>query len=152
MSSALTQKYLNTDKSTSSLENRRRLTAAHVMSAPVITLQPQNLITTARQQLQDHDISHLVITDAEKKPLGLLNINDLLRTEIATTEPLSQLLGTEVLAVSAETLVRDVALNFMKYRASAIIVVNAEHQVMGIISRSDLLGLLISSPNKDMSI
>lgn len=55
------------------------------------------------------------------------------------------------MAVPEDTLVRDIALIFMKHKASAFSVVNADHRVVGIITRTDLLSLLVSGPNQEVT-
>ena len=67
------------------------------------------------------------------------------------TSFIQSILDFNALAVSEDTLVRDIALIFMKHKASALSVVNADHQVVGIITRTDLLSLLVSGPNQEIT-
>ncbi|MCJ8338013.1 MAG: CBS domain-containing protein [Pseudomonadales bacterium] len=143
-----TLSYINTSKTANTLENRRRLSAAHVMSSPVITAVAHDLVSHAQQLMQENDISHIVIIDSENHPLGMISANELLKIESPQSSFIQSMLGAKVLAVSEDTLVRDVAITMMKYKVSAFSVVNARHQVTGIISRSDLLSLLVRGPNQ----
>jgi len=143
-----TLSYINTGKVADSLENRRRLLASHVMSSPVITAMPHQLVIKAKQLMQENDISHIVIINNEQQPLGLLTLKQLLAVDSPETSFIQSIVDFNLLAVSEDTLVRDIALIFMKHRASALSVVNQSHQVTGIITRSDLLSLLVSSPNQ----
>ena len=146
-----TLSYINTGKSASTLENRRRLSAAHVMSSVVITAVSHDLVSHVQQLMRDNDISHIVIIDNENHPLGMISANDLLKVESPQSSFIQSLLGAKVLAVSEDTLVRDIAITMMKYKVSAFSVVNARHEVTGIISRSDLLNLLVRGPNQKIT-
>ena len=145
-----TLSYINTGKAADSLENRRRLRASHVKTTPVITAMPHELVTRAKLLMHDNDISHLVIFNNEHHPLGLINAKDLLAIDSPETSFIHSIVDLKVLAVSEDTLVRDIALIFMKYKSSALSVVNSQHKVVGIISRSDLLSLLVSGPNQTL--
>ncbi|OUS29550.1 hypothetical protein A9R01_13235 ['Osedax' symbiont bacterium Rs2_46_30_T18] len=143
-----TLSYINTGKSANTLENRRRLSAAHVMSSPVVTAVSHDLVSHAQALMRENDVSHIVIIDNENHPLGMISANDLLKVESPQSSFIQSMLGAKVLAVSEDTLVRDIAITMMKYKVSAFSVVNARHQVTGIISRSDLLSLLVRGPNQ----
>jgi len=144
-----TLSYTSTQKVVDSLENRRRLSASHIMSFPVITAMPHQLVLQAKLLMTESDISHIIIVNKEQQPLGLLTIKEILAVESPETSFIQSILDFNALAVSEDTLVRDIALIFMKHKASAFAVVNAVHQVVGIITRTDLLSLLVSGPNQE---
>ena len=135
-----------------SLENRRRLKASHVMSTPAVTVTPQSLVKQAQQLMQDNDIAHIVVVDAQKKPLGLITSTEVMHVEYPESSFIQNILDPSVLAVSSETLVRDIALTFMKYKPTAIAVVNEQQQLIGIVCRSDLMSLLVSSPTQQIRV
>ena len=143
-----TLSYINTGKVADSLDNRRRLRASHVMTTPVITAMAHELVSHAKTLMHENDISHIVIINTEQKPLGLINAIELLGVESPQSSFIHSIVDLKVLAVSDDTLVRDIALIFMKYKTSAISVVDQQHTVIGIITRSDLLSLLVSGPNQ----
>jgi CBS domain-containing protein len=142
--------YINTGKNTDSLENRRRLKASHIMTSPVLTAKSHELITSCHQKMHDSSVSHIVIINHENNPLAIVDETDLLAVSSPDSVFIQSILTPKALAVSEDTLVRDVALTFMKYKASAIAVVDSEHHLSGIISRSDLIGLLVNGPNQQI--
>jgi len=146
-----TLSYTSTQKVADSLENRRRLSAAHIMSFPVITAMPHQLVLKAKLLMLECDISHIIIVNKEQQPLGLLTTKEILAVESPETSFIQSILDFNVMAVSEDTLVRDIALIFMKHKASAFSVVNADHKVVGIITRTDLLSLLVSGPNQEVT-
>ncbi|EPJ48925.1 MAG: hypothetical protein OFPII_04010 [Osedax symbiont Rs1] len=141
-----TLSYLNTDRD--SLDNRRRLLASHVMSSPVITVFAHDLVSQALHLMSSHDISHVVVINELSKPLGILYINEIVKLDSPATSFIQNTLNTRAIAVSENTLVRDIAATFMQQKCTAVTVVDSQHKIVGIISRNDLMGLLISSPNQ----
>lgn len=135
-----------------SLENRRRLKASHVMSTPAVTVKPQGLVEQAQQLMQDNDISHIVVVNPQNNPLGLITSTEIMQVEYPKSCFIQNILDPSVLAVSSETLVRDIALTFMKYKPTAIAVVDEQQQIIGIICRSDLMSLLVSSPTQQIKV
>jgi CBS domain-containing protein len=61
-----TLSYTSTQKVADSLENRRRLSAAHIMSFPVITAMPHQLVLKAKLLMAESDISHIIIVNKEQ--------------------------------------------------------------------------------------
>ncbi|MGB1239674.1 MAG: HPP family protein [Pseudomonadales bacterium] len=144
-----TQSY-QVQESADSLDNRRRLNAAHIMSSPVQTVTVHDLVTHAKDLMTEKDISHLIVVDPQQRPLTILNYASLLKIDKPEHKFVQHLLTEHTLAVSADTLVRDIALSFVKYKATAIAVVDKQPSVVGIIARSDLLNLLVSGPNQQL--
>lgn len=142
--------YINTSKNADSLENRRRLKASHIMTSPVISAMPHDLVSKCQLLMRDNGVSHIVIINRENNPLAIVDETDLLTVNSPESVFIQSILTPKALAVSEDTLVRDVALTFMKYKASSLAVVNSDHQLCGIISRSDLIGLLVSGPNQQL--
>ena len=130
------------------LHNRRQLAAREIMISPVITAVSHDLVLQVTQSLLAANVSHVVAIDAEQHPIGIINISTLLATQFPDTRFIRQFCGSSVLAVQEHTLVRDIAAIFINYKATAICVVNQQHQLSGIICRVDLRNLLVGAPNK----
>lgn len=139
--------YQNTGKQSDSLQNRRKLSAQHVMSSPAITIGPYTTLSDAWEKMQAESIQHLVVVNGQDSPLGVITALDLLLHERSDNSFVEILLDKPLMAASLEMLVRDIALTFIEQHITALPVVDAEHQVRGIICRSDLLHLLVSGPN-----
>lgn len=139
--------YEETGRKSDSLQDRRRLTALHVMSSPVVTIGVFDTVQSAWELMQKTEIDHLVVVNGQGHPVGIITGGDLLRFGQNSTSFVENLLNNSLIAVSPETLVREIALIFMEHKVSSVPVVNANHQVVGIVCRSDLLRLLVSGPN-----
>jgi len=132
--------------------NRRRLIALHVMSTPVVTCNINTSIEQAIELITNYDFSHLVIVDNNNKPVGVIHFNQLINNKKLEKSTVSQLLDDDFRVVFCTTLVRDIASSFIQHKKTAIAVVDEQHQLAGIISQNDLMGLLVSSPNQKIIV
>ena len=139
--------YEENSRKTDTLQDRRKLSAIHVMTSPVITVSQFDTVKNALQIMHHENIDHLVVVNSNGHPLGVVTDGQLLRHGAESTSFVENLLTRSLIAVSPDTLVRDIALIFMEEKVSCVPVVNQGHQVAGIICRSDLLRLLVSGPN-----
>lgn len=144
--------YEETGRKSDTLEDRRRLIALHVMSAPVVTVGQFDTIKFAWNLMQKENINHLVIVNSSDHPLGVLTGENLLRSGSDSSSFVDNLLNRALIAVSPDTLVREIALIFMEQKVSCVPVVDEGHSVVGIVCRSDLLRLLVSGPNLEQRV
>jgi CBS domain-containing protein len=143
-----TQSYINTGNVVDSLENRRRLMATHVMSSPVHTAMPHQLVAHAKKTLLDNNVSHIVIVNAQGNPLGMISAKDISKVASPESSFIQKIFDAKAMAVTEDTLVREIALSFIRHKIKVLTVVNDSHQVTGIVSQSDLLSLLVNGPNQ----
>jgi CBS domain-containing protein len=139
--------YEENSRKTDTLQDRRKLSAVHVMTSPVITISQFDTVKNALQIMHHENIDHLVVVNSNGHPLGVITDGQLLRHGAESNSFVENLLERSLIAVSPDTLVRDIALVFMEEKVSCVPVINQAHQVAGIICRSDLLRLLVSGPN-----
>ncbi|WP_293266560.1 CBS domain-containing protein [Neptunomonas sp.] len=144
--------YEETGRKSDTLQDRRRLIALHIMNAPVVTVGQFETIKYAWELMQQENINHLIITNANGHPLGAITGENLLRSGSDSSAFVGNLLSVALIAVSPETLVREIALIFMEQKVSCVPVVDQEHSVVGIVCRSDLLSLLVSGPNHEQRV
>ncbi len=144
--------YEETGRKSDSLQDRRKLVALHVMSSPVITAGAFDTIAFAWEKMTSERIDHLVIVNSANNPIGVITGGDILRRGPNSNSFVENLLSDTLIAVSEDTLVREIALIFMEHKVSCVPVVNKEHSVVGIVCRSDLLRLLVSGPNLEQKV
>ncbi|WP_417583876.1 HPP family protein [Nitrincola sp.] len=145
--------YLDTERESDSLKERRKLQALHIMSSPVITITPSTSISSAWQTIDKAEIDHLVVVGPNLQPISLVNSTQLIQAGTDSEEAIASLLTHQVAIVTTDTLVRDIAQFFIDQKITALQVVSIdEHRLVGIISRSDLLKLLVSGPNVSYSV
>lgn len=142
------QLYEETGKKSDSLQDRRRLNAVHIMSSPVISIKTFDTVKRAWDLTEQEDINHLVVSNTQGEPVGVLTTGDILKHGTTSSSFVDTLIQRKsLIAVSPETLVRDIALIFMDHKVSCVPVIDENHVIAGIITRSDLLRLLVSGPN-----
>jgi acetoin utilization protein AcuB len=127
--------------------------AADVMTENPRTVKPTDAISDALDVLQAMDIRHLPVVDDEGNLVGMLSDRDLgplLRvfTEGAEAEqlvlPLSrrrvvEFMSADVLSVEPDTEVGEIIDTMLDQKIGAVPVVDAEGEVVGIISYVDIL-------------
>jgi len=124
-----------------------QLTVAKIMVTPVHSVTPNTPITTTWQRMQSLEISHLIVMEEDERPLGLIHKTDLAAAGTDSLAPIKSLCTRKLTAAIPETLIQDVAMNFIENDLNAIPVVNEEDKVVGIVCRTDLLRLLVSGPH-----
>jgi CBS-domain-containing membrane protein len=133
-------------------DNRRRLRASHVMSTSVLTCTIQTTVEQAITLLNNQDFSHLVIVNEEQKPLAVIHYNQLIKDKALVNSAVACIVKDDFTAVCSSALVRDIATLFIKFKSTALAVVNEKYQLVGIISQNDLMGLLVSSPHQKIIV
>jgi nucleotide-binding universal stress UspA family protein/predicted transcriptional regulator len=121
-----------------------RATVAHWMTAHPHTVSPEEALTTACSQMQQHKVRGLPVVE-DGKLLGILTDRDI-RTHLKYLESTTarQAMTAAALTVTPETSIWDAA-RLLKERKIGALPVLEEERLVGIISTSDLLEALIES-------
>jgi CBS domain-containing protein len=140
------------------------------MVRDIVTVGPDTDVSKAVALLVEHDISALPVVDADDNLIGILSEADLLEREelgaefhhpwwIETLMPastlaeefakahgkkVSEVMSTDVITVSEETPVSEIAALLERHRIKRVPVVS-DGKVVGIVSRSNLIQALASS-------
>ena len=61
----------------------RQTPISEVMTRQCITLTPKLLAASALQIMQAHKITAVVVTDDDRRPVGIIHIHDLLQVRVA---------------------------------------------------------------------
>ncbi|MGB0468467.1 MAG: HPP family protein [Pontibacterium sp.] len=139
--------YAETEEKARGLADRRNLVLSHMMTSPVQTIQKGATIFTAWRKMEDLQIRHLVVVNEENQPLGMLSERDILKAGKNSSQLIETIYTKEVIAASPDTQVRHVAQSFVEYNINSMPIVDDKDRVIGIITRTDLLHLLVSGPN-----
>ncbi|MDP2367404.1 HPP family protein [Rhodoferax sp.] len=134
-----------------------------VMSQPVITLSNQLTVLQAWQQLASLHIGQAPVVDEAAVLVGLLSRADLLRPErLPAAESSSvawrallamsvvDVMTTPVPSVAPETDIRRVARVLLDTGLPGIAVADEQGQVIGFVSRSDILRAVVTDPPLDL--
>lgn len=128
------------------------LYAQQLMQSPAETLAADQPAAAAWQLMLERRIHHLPLVDGERRLVGIISDRDLLRAGIATLEmaaevamrPLAALMTQRVISAGPGAELRALAEVMVSQSIGAVPIVDRDHRVLGILSRSDLLGALVA--------
>ena len=130
--------------------------AKQLMSSPVTTLPPTTPISAAWELIHNRRFRHIPILSEQDKLIGILSDRDLFRETIsrltASNQPISRASGTtiqevmitNILAASPETEIRAIARLLFEERIGAMPIVNDVEELVGILTRSDILRTVVT--------
>lgn len=119
--------------------------AIDVMSSPVKTLSVDSKLEDVRTLMKLDGIRHVPITK-NGKFIGMISDRDLLKLDLAGTFSFlkaEDAMNTLVVVASEETSLAHIARVLLEEKISALPVINDKHHLTGIISRSDILKIVI---------
>ena len=127
-------------------------TAADLMTAPAITISQNATVAQAIELMTTHDIKRLPVVDEAQSLSGLLSRTDILClfsiTDVNRSIPspsgkapgkVGEVMLTEVPVVSEDTPLPEIVDLLLGIRSRRVVVVDAAHRVVGIITDGDLI-------------
>ncbi|WP_029934329.1 CBS domain-containing protein [Thiomicrospira pelophila] len=131
------------------------VTVSEIMSSPVISLPPTATLTEAWDIMQERRIQHIPVLDGQKL-VGICSSQELLRHVIVNQSnqiqtpadrAIMDIANPEVVTTLANVDVRRVAFIMSQYRIGSLPVMSETgHQIIGMITRSDLIKRLAKLP------
>ncbi|WP_404341188.1 EAL domain-containing protein [Pseudoalteromonas mariniglutinosa] len=120
-----------------------------VMSAPVISVSSQCLLSDATLRFQQHAIRHLLVLDNSQQAVGVLSLSDIVHNQgldhYLQFRPINQQYCQQVQIVDADTSMTDVVALMRHHRLESILVYNSVIDEHGIITQRDIVELLLHS-------
>lgn len=125
-----------------------------VMSTELKTLPPSASLADARELMQEHNIHHLPVVEADNRLVGLLTLTDVLRASDSSLRDdgdrirardigVADVMVTDIATVSRDASLRQAALFLEKYRIGCLPVVE-DDALVGIITDSDFVAVAIN--------
>lgn len=132
------------------------LTAAHIMSRDVITATPEMPIEFAWSLLSQHKLEALPVIDRERKLIGIVSLVDFVNQKSfaktprrrwslsrgSRNRPLQRIMTEPVISATPDTGVLKLVQLLSKHSLHQLPIVDDTHQVVGIISQTDLIHAL----------
>jgi len=137
--------YTPANKFSGAERRKHGLTASQLLVAPVYTTSPHSTLNSAASQMREHGIHHLVVIDADRRPLGLLSQSDLAAYDQDSLQPVADACQRQIVVAALDTELSVLAHAFVTYPVHAIPVIDTDGRLSGIITRTDLLRLLINN-------
>lgn len=146
-------------RDTLQINQREQIHHAHqLMSHPVSTIQMDMDILTARQILKQKGFQQMPVLDSKNRLVGMLSIENLLHFIIIDGSQMQYLKGKRVQdAMSQEVItadpvsdIRRLARAMREHRLQSLPIVDQQDNLVGIVSRSDILRAVTNEPPLNM--
>jgi acetoin utilization protein AcuB len=140
---------------------RAKILAREVMSSPVVTLPLTASLAHAWDVVHSNRFRHIPILGANDSVVGILSDRDLLRgtmesvlsgTTWSTKQvktPIGNLISQPVLVAAPDAELRAIARVMLEERIGALPIVSEAEGLVGMITRSDILRVLVAHPDFD---
>lgn len=116
---------------------------SEIMSTAVINLGIEARVADAWQLFQQHGFHHIPIIDRDNKVLAILSDRDILRgpgtQRNINLESIMQFATQQVFCFSPDTDIRQATRILYEYDLGALLVISNEHELLGIVSRTDII-------------
>jgi acetoin utilization protein AcuB len=134
------------------------------MSSPVISVEPSTPIGKAHQVMKDQGVRRLVVVE-EGIPKGIVTIGDVREASPSGATTLSiwelnylwakltvdKIMKTKLVTVRADDPISEAARLMLEYKISGLPVLDANEQLVGIITESDIFRMLVKTAMEEAS-
>ncbi len=129
----------------------RQVAIENVMSSPVLSVPSQQLLTETAMVFNNHGVRHLLVTDTNETPCGVISITDIVNNQglehYLQFRPINDQYNKNIRIVPSSLAIHD-ALSMMREHAEKVILVfNEAENTHGIITHRDLLKLITEQHN-----
>ena len=107
-----------------------------IMTKDVVTVPPAMPVREVANLLSERNVSGVPVIDDEGRVLGVVSELDVVGRQGATA---ADVMSQQVISVTEETDVREVVQLFLNERVRRVPVLSGKQQLIGIVSRSDLV-------------
>jgi acetoin utilization protein AcuB len=124
-------------------EPKRVSLLSEIMSKPVISLPATATVADAWQLFQYHGFHHIPIIGDDDTVLAMLSDRDILQgpgvQKNINAENIMQFASQQVFCFSADTDIRQATRILYEYDLGALPVISNQHELLGIVSRTDIM-------------
>jgi acetoin utilization protein AcuB len=120
-----------------------------IMSNPVFTLPMTQKFSQVHEIFRKKKFRHIPIINEKDQMIGIVSDRDVLRSVGSTLDPstpILELMRNKVLSVEPDTLIRESAKVMLNERIGCLPVLSPTQELKGIITRSDILRVIIHKP------
>lgn len=121
------------------------LLAEQIMVSPVITLRSETSVADAQTLFRQHQFRHIPILSAESRLIGIISDRDLLQhIDNPFQTNIQRLVNGRVLVAKPDTEIREIAAVLFEQRIGAMPIIDDDENLIGILTRSDILRILVN--------
>lgn len=141
------------------LNERERIYHAYqLMTHPVSTVRMDMGIHDAKRYLQEQNVNQMPVVDAQQRTVGMLSVEHLLQFILVDGDQIRYLrdktvgdaMSKEVITADPISDIRRIAKVMQEYRLQAVPIVDDSDALIGIVSRTDILGAVTNDPPLNM--
>ena len=125
-----------------SLTVMRKLTAADLMSQPVVSVESSLPLADAVRGLIEQQISRLLVTE-DGKPVGVISLSDFVASiaqeEKPRRETVGDVMSDAILVCRDQTPIQSAARAMTEAKYRSVLVIDAKGKPLGVVSGADLL-------------
>ena len=130
--------------------------AKQIMTSPVFTLPPTTPLSEAWQVIKTNRFRHIPILSKAGRLIGMLSDRDVLQATIqmaltstpgrnrGPATPIEDVMIKNILSAAPETEIRTIARIMFEERIGSMLLVDATEEVVGILTRSDILRTVVN--------
>jgi CBS domain-containing protein len=138
-----------------SLNVMQKLTAADLMTSPVLSVEADVPITEAVHNLMDSQVSRLLVTE-KGKPVGVISLSDFVasiaRQEKARRATVGDVMSDAILVCRDKTPIHSAARAMTEARFRSVLVIDALGKPLGVVSGVDLLPSVKNGVDESMVV
>ena len=124
-------------------ERKPALIAADIMTYPVLALRVNDDISFAHRVFQNKKFRHLPIVSEQGKLIGIISDRDFIPGAHSSSITIRDIMASNILTARPETLISSVAQIMVEYRVGALPIINDKSDLVGIVTRSDILKAIV---------
>lgn len=142
-------------------QRRPARTAEQIMTAPVLTIREDTTVMQAWQRLKSAGVRHLPVLNAGGRLVGILSERDLLRVagtpdshplRPVQNKPVSEVMRTRVFSAQPDAPIREIAKVLVDQKIGAMPIIDDELDLVGVVTRGDILRTLLHAAPTDLWI
>lgn len=120
-----------------------------IMSSPVFTLSIEETLASVQSIFAKKKFRHIPIKNMDESLVGIISDRDILRAlaeDIPSNTNIKELMKMRVLTTISDATIRESAKVMINERIGCLPVLSSTQTIIGIITRSDILRLIINKP------
>lgn len=126
---------------------RPAMLAEQIMTAPPVTLAPDDPLQRIWDIVRQKRIMHIPVVGPDGRVLGIVSDRDLM---LRKGERAGQLMSKKVIVATRETPIREIARVLVDEGIGCVPIVDAQHGVVGMVTRTDVLRCVVNEGPLDL--